>query len=51
MANVILLWSDILLGIKFSKLKSYFFLIASKDSERFFMIIITYFLSGYCLFA
>ena len=51
MANVILLLSDILLGIKFSKLKSIFFEIASKDSGRFFMIIITYFLSYYFLFA
>ena len=39
MANVILLWSDSLLGIKLSKLKS-FLKNCSKNFGRFFMIII-----------
>ena len=42
MANVILLWSDILLRIKLSKLQS-FKKIASKGSGIIFMIIIIYF--------
>ena len=47
MANIILLWSDILLRIKLSELQSFKKKLASKDSGIIFMIIIIYFYNYY----